>query len=86
VGAGSTGIGKKCSIAGLGGINGHIVICDNVVMTGMSMITKNISASGVYSSGIPATDYKAWRKNTVVLKNATSLNQRVKTLEKNQAK
>jgi UDP-3-O-[3-hydroxymyristoyl] glucosamine N-acyltransferase len=84
--AGSTTIGKNCSIAGLVGINGHISICDGVVMTGMSMMTKNITQSGVYSSGMPAEPYKQWRKNVVAMRNITSLNQRVKTLEKYQDK
>lgn len=82
--AGSTVIGKNCSMAGLVGINGHISICDNVVFTGMSMVTKSISEPGVYSSGIPAEANRDWRKNMVALRNITSLNQRVKTLEKNQ--
>lgn len=82
--AGSTVIGKNCSMAGLVGINGHITICDNVVFTGMSMVTKSISQPGVYSSGIPASANREWRKNMVALRNITSLNQRVKTLEKNQ--
>ncbi|WP_299073877.1 UDP-3-O-(3-hydroxymyristoyl)glucosamine N-acyltransferase [uncultured Paraglaciecola sp.] len=82
--AGSTVIGKNCSMAGLVGINGHINVCDNVVFTGMSMVTKSISEPGVYSSGIPASANKEWRKNMVALRNITSLNQRVKTLEKGQ--
>lgn len=82
--AGSTVIGKNCSIAGLVGINGHISVCDNVVFTGMSMVTKNITEPGVYSSGIPAEANREWRKNMVALRNITSLNQRVKSLEKSQ--
>jgi UDP-3-O-[3-hydroxymyristoyl] glucosamine N-acyltransferase len=84
--AGSTVIGKNCSMAGLVGINGHITVCDNVVFTGMSMVTKSISEPGVYSSGIPASANREWRKNMVALRNITSLNQRVKSLEKSQTK
>lgn len=82
--AGSTIIGKNCSMAGLVGINGHISICDNVIFTGMSMVTKSISEPGVYSSGIPASGNREWRKNMVALRNITGLNQRVKALEKSQ--
>jgi UDP-3-O-[3-hydroxymyristoyl] glucosamine N-acyltransferase len=84
--AGSTVIGKNCSMAGLVGINGHIEVCDGVVFTGMSMVTKSITQPGVYSSGIPAAANKEWRKNMVALRNITSLNQRVKTLERSQIK
>jgi UDP-3-O-[3-hydroxymyristoyl] glucosamine N-acyltransferase len=82
--AGSTIIGKNCSMAGLVGINGHISICDNVIFTGMSMVTKSISEPGVYSSGMPASGNREWRKNMVALRNITGLNQRVKALEKSQ--
>ena len=44
--AGSTTIGKNCQIAGLVGINGHIDICDGVILTGMSMVTKAITEPG----------------------------------------
>ena len=84
--AGSTSIGRNCSIAGLVGINGHINICDNVHFTGMSMITKSIDQSGVYSSRMPAITSREWRKNAAVLRNLNTLNQRVKTLEKSQLK
>lgn len=84
--AGSTTIGRNCSIAGLVGINGHINICDNVHMTGMSMMTKSIEQPGVYSSGMPAIANREWRKNAAVLRNLNTLNQRVKTLEKSQLK
>lgn len=84
--AGSSTIGKNCSIAGLVGINGHIDVCDNVLITGMSMITKPITEPGVYSSGMPAQGNREWRKNMVALKNIDDLNQRIKVLEKLQAK
>jgi UDP-3-O-[3-hydroxymyristoyl] glucosamine N-acyltransferase len=77
--AGSTIIGKNCSMAGLVGINGHISICDNVIFTGMSMVTKSISEPGVYSSGMPASGNREWRKNMVALRNITGLNQRALT-------
>lgn len=80
--AGTTHIGKNCSIAGLVGINGHLEIVDNVHFTGMTMVTKSIKEPGLYSSGMPATNNKEWRKNAVALRNVDSLNQRIKALEK----
>lgn len=80
--AGSTKIGRYCAIAGCVAINGHIEICDKVHITGFSMVTKNITEPGMYSSGIPATDFNSWRKNTVKLKQVDKLFDRVKSLEK----
>lgn len=80
--AGSTVIGQNCTIAGLVGINGHINITDNCVFTGMAMVTKDISASGVYSSGMPAAPNKEWNKSNARIKRLDSLTKRVKELEK----
>ncbi|TYK65664.1 UDP-3-O-(3-hydroxymyristoyl)glucosamine N-acyltransferase [Colwellia echini] len=80
--AGSTVIGKNCTIAGLVGINGHINIADNCVFTGMSMVTKNITDAGVYSSGMPVVSNKEWNKNNARVKRLESLINRVKELEK----
>lgn len=80
--AGSTVIGRQCVIAGMVGINGHINIADGTTLTGFTMVTKAIKEPGVYSSGIPATTNKEWRKNMVGLKNISDLAQKVKQLEK----
>lgn len=79
--AGSTVIGKNCTIAGLVGINGHITVADNCIFTGMAMVTKNITESGVYSSGTPAVANKEWRKTNARIKRLDSLTNRVKALE-----
>lgn len=80
--AGSTVVGKNCTIAGLVGINGHIKITDNCTFTGMAMVTKDITASGVYSSGMPAAPNKEWNKSNARVKRLDALTQRVKALEK----
>lgn len=80
--AGSTTMGKNCSVAGLVGINGHIDITDNCLFTGMTMVTKSITEAGVYSSGMPATDNKEWRKTNARIKKLDSIIKRVNALEK----
>ncbi|WP_416305664.1 UDP-3-O-(3-hydroxymyristoyl)glucosamine N-acyltransferase [Neptunicella sp. SCSIO 80796] len=79
---GSTRVGRQCTIAGMVAINGHIEIVDNVHITGTSMVTKAITEPGIYSSGIPATTNKQWRRNAVAMRNIDSMNQRIKALEK----
>ncbi len=51
--SGSTTIGERCMIGGAVGIAGHLTICDDVVITGYSMVSHSITSPGVYSSGIP---------------------------------
>lgn len=63
--AGSTTIGKRCIIGGAVGINGHITICDDVTLSGMTMVTKSIKQAGAYSSGTPAMPAMNWRRAAV---------------------
>ena len=67
--AGSTTIGSNCTIGGGSGINGHISICDDVHIHGMSMITKSIKSKGEYASGMAADSVRNWRKNQVLFRN-----------------
>lgn len=80
--AGSTKIGKYCTIAGLVGVNGHIEIADGVIFTGMSMVTKNIKEAGVYSSGTPVVPNKDWRKMNVRLRKLDQMSKQISDLEK----
>lgn len=61
--AGSAKIGKRCKIGGMSAISGHLEICDDVMITGMSGVAKTINNPGVYSSGVPVTENRTWRKN-----------------------
>ncbi len=82
--AGSTHIGKHVVIGGGAAINGHISICDNVQITGFSMVVSDITEPGVYSSGQPATSNRDWRKATVRARQIDTLFDRVKALENQQ--
>lgn len=80
--AGSGVIGKNCMIGGCSGVNGHISIADNVMITGMTAVTKTIREPGVYSSGVGGvTTNMEWRKNSARLHRLDQLMQRVKALE-----
>lgn len=63
--AGSTVIGKRCIIGGAVGINGHIEIVDDVILSGMTMVTKSIKVAGSYSSGTAAMPTANWRRAAV---------------------
>ncbi len=71
--AGSTVIGKRCMIGGAVSISGHIKIADDVMITGMSGVANSIKSPGVYSSGIPITENKVWRRNVIRFKNLDAL-------------
>lgn len=80
--AGSTVIGKNCMVGGKTSFAGHITICDNVMITGMTAVTKSIREPGIYSSGIVgAVTNKEFRKNNARFHRLENLMERVKTLE-----
>lgn len=66
--SGSTHIGSHCRIGGGVGILGHLDIVDHVTVTAMTLVTKSISAPGVYSSGIPAQENTTWNRNILTLR------------------
>lgn len=66
--AGSAIIGKRCMIGGGVGIAGHLQICDGVVLTGMTMVSKSIKKPGVYSSGVSSMPAMDWRRAMVKLR------------------
>lgn len=79
--AGSTTIGASCTIGGQSGLAGHITIADNSHFTGQAMITKGTREPGLYSSGLPATSNRDWRKMVARLRQLESLHKRVQELE-----
>jgi UDP-3-O-[3-hydroxymyristoyl] glucosamine N-acyltransferase len=80
--AGSATIGKGCMIGGTTAIAGHVSIADNVICTGMTSVTKSITESGMYSSGIVgAVPNIEFRKNNARFYRLDSLMKRVKQLE-----
>ncbi len=80
--AGSVKIGRRCMIGGASAITGHIEIADDVVITGMSGVSNSIKQAGVYSSGVPVTDNKTWRKNMVRFRHLDEIARKIARMEK----
>ena len=80
--AGSLKIGRYCQIGGASVINGHMEICDKVVVTGMGMVMRPITEPGIYSSGIPLQPNKVWRKTAALVLNIDDMNKRLKRMER----
>jgi len=80
--SGSARIGRHCLIGGGAGIVGHLEIADNVVITGMTMVTRSITEPGVYSSGVPAQDNDSWNRNYARFRQLDKLARRVQQLER----
>ena len=80
--AGSATIGRYCKISGAAVILGHLSVADNVTITAMSLVTKDIRQPGIYSSGTPLMENSLWHRCNARYKSLDKLAQSVARLEK----
>lgn len=80
--AGSTVIGKRCMLAGQAGIVGHIRICDDVIVAGKTVISKDVTEPGFYAGSFPGEPDRAWKRMVARFRRLDHLVGRVKALEK----
>lgn len=83
--AGSCKIGKYCLIGGGATFAGHIDVCDQAQIAGMTTVTRSIDKPGTYSSGTGMLPASQWRKSVVHFRKLDKLAKRIKTLEKEKA-
>ncbi len=79
--AGSAKVGKHCMIGGFSAIGGHLEIVDNVIITGNSAVANSIKSPGTYSSGIPVTEARLWRRIVARIRNLDNLGRKIAKLE-----
>jgi len=80
--SGSTTIGSRCIIAGMVGFVGHIHICDNVVITGAAVVTKDIREPGVYTSAWAVQPDRQWKRTVARVRRLDRFEERLRALEK----
>lgn len=78
---GSAHIGKRCTIGGAASIAGHLEIADDVHLTATSAVPNSIKEAGIYSSGMPIQENKAWRKNVIRMRQLDDIARRLKSVE-----
>jgi UDP-3-O-[3-hydroxymyristoyl] glucosamine N-acyltransferase len=59
--AGSTKVGERCMIGGGAVVSNQLTICDDVMLTFRSVVTRSIKAPGTYSGTLPAEEAKRWQ-------------------------
>lgn len=79
---GSTRIGRRCTIGGGAALAGHLEVVDDVHLTATSAVSNSIRSPGIYSSGMPVQENRAWRKSIVRLRQLDEMARRLKALEK----
>lgn len=80
--SGSTTIGARCVMAGMVGMAGHLEICDDVVITGFTMVTRSITEPGMYSGALSLEPTRRWRRLAGRFKRLDLLHTRLQKLEK----
>ena len=80
--AGSAIIGKYCQLGGAAMIHGHITICDQVVVSGGTLISRSINEPGFYSGVFPFMTNHDWERNAAVVRHLRELRERLRSLEK----
>ncbi len=83
--AGSTIIGKRCTLAGAAMTAGHITLADDVHISGATAVTASISKPGRYTGVFPYSEHSDWQRNAAVLPQLGALRRRLRALERQQS-
>jgi UDP-3-O-[3-hydroxymyristoyl] glucosamine N-acyltransferase len=79
--AGSARIGRRCMIGGAAGILGHLEICDDVVVSAMSLVSRSIDKPGFYSGIFPLMENSEWERAAVLVRQLPDLRARLRLIE-----
>lgn len=60
--AGSSTIGARCMLGGAAMVVGHLSICDDVIVSGGTLIATSITQPGQYTGVFPTTEHRDWIK------------------------
>jgi UDP-3-O-[3-hydroxymyristoyl] glucosamine N-acyltransferase len=80
--AGSTRVGKRCMIGGGVTMVNSLTICDDVLFTFGSIVTRSVDEPGTYSGHLPAEEAGKWRKSAVRFRQLEELAQRLAKAER----
>lgn len=83
--AGSASIGRHCQLGGAAMIHGHISICDGVIVSGGTLISRSINQPGFYSGVFPFMPNRDWERNAALVRHLDELRARLRRLEAVQA-
>ncbi len=80
--AGSTVIGKHCTVGGAANIIGHLELADRVHISVATTVTRSLPQAGHYTGVFPLDTHADWEKNAATVKNLAKLRERLRALEK----
>jgi UDP-3-O-[3-hydroxymyristoyl] glucosamine N-acyltransferase len=80
--AGSVTLEDNVIVGGAAMIAGHVRIASGVVISGGSLVMKNITRPGQYTSVFPLEEHSHWLHNAAQIRHLAKLAERVSDLEK----
>jgi UDP-3-O-[3-hydroxymyristoyl] glucosamine N-acyltransferase len=80
--AGSVTLQDQVTIGGAAMIAGHVTIASGVTVSGGSLVMKNITKPGQYTSVFPLEEHSHWLHNAAQIRHLAKLAERVSELEK----
>jgi UDP-3-O-[3-hydroxymyristoyl] glucosamine N-acyltransferase len=66
--AGSATIGKRCMIGGAAMVIGHLEICDDVIISGGTLVNNSITEKGRYTAVFPYATHREWTRMAATLR------------------
>ncbi|PKO30315.1 MAG: UDP-3-O-(3-hydroxymyristoyl)glucosamine N-acyltransferase [Betaproteobacteria bacterium HGW-Betaproteobacteria-7] len=80
--AGSVTLRDNVIVGGAAMIAGHVIVASGVVISGGSLVMKNITKPGQYTSVFPLEEHSHWLHNAAQIRHLAKLAERVSELEK----
>ncbi len=72
--AGSATVGARCMLGGASMVVGHLSICDDVIVSGGTLIATSITQPGQYTGVFPTTTHREWIKIAAKLRRSIKAN------------
>jgi UDP-3-O-[3-hydroxymyristoyl] glucosamine N-acyltransferase len=69
-------------IGGASGIAGHITVCDDAIISTMTLISRSVTRPGFYSGIFPSMENAQWERAAAVVRQLPELRKRVRELER----
>jgi UDP-3-O-[3-hydroxymyristoyl] glucosamine N-acyltransferase len=80
--AGSTKVGKRCMVGGGVVMSNGLTICDDVMFTFRSVVTRSVTEPGTYSGSLPAEEAARWRRSAARFYQLDALADRLRDVER----
>ena len=79
--AGSSTIGRRCTVGGGAIILGHLELADDVHISAATVVTHSIKKPGHYTGFYPIGDNADWQKSAAALRRLPDMRRRLRRLE-----